>query len=145
MSDAQSDIASGRYFYPPRRPNVSMTQDELDGLHQRIAQLENENADLRQKVEQTQRDVSAIHDVYALSSHEIEQLLGKALGYPRYCDDPENFPEATEADGVCVGEHTPQSLAIELAERCERQSQAATEHKAFQSPPGPPTGCGPDA
>ncbi len=28
-----------------------------------------------------------------------------------------NFPGATEADGVCVGEHVPESLAVEAAAR----------------------------
>ena len=43
---------------------------------------------------------------------EIEQILGKALGYPWYKDDPKNFPNATEADGVCVGDHTAWSLTV---------------------------------
>ncbi len=49
--------------------------------------------------------------------NEVEQVLGAALGYPRYCDDLENFPAATEADGVCTGEHTPATLAQEAAQR----------------------------
>jgi hypothetical protein len=44
-------------------------------------------------------------------SDEICQTLGAALGYPRYCDDQENFPDATESDGVCVGEHVAESIA----------------------------------
>lgn len=46
---------------------------------------------------------------------EVEQILGKALGYPWYKDDPKNFPDATEADGVCTGEHTYLTLAMEAA------------------------------
>jgi hypothetical protein len=49
-------------------------------------------------------------------SHEIEQTLGRALGYPRYADDQENFPGAT-GDDVCVGEHVAETLAIEIARR----------------------------
>ena len=48
---------------------------------------------------------------------EVEQTLGKALGYPWYKDDPKNFPNATEEDGVCVGEHTASTLAAEAANR----------------------------
>lgn len=48
---------------------------------------------------------------------ELEQILGKALGYPWYRDDQKNFPGATEADGVCVGEHVPITLAMEAAEK----------------------------
>ena len=50
-------------------------------------------------------------------SQEIEQILGKALGYPWYKDDPKNFPNATEADGVCIGPNTAASLAMEAADR----------------------------
>jgi hypothetical protein len=49
--------------------------------------------------------------------HEVEQTLGKALRYPWFRDDPANFPTATEADGVCVGEHVPESIALEAANR----------------------------
>lgn len=50
-------------------------------------------------------------------SHEVEQILGKALGYPWYKDDKKNFPDATEADGVCVGDHVPESIAEEASNR----------------------------
>jgi len=49
-------------------------------------------------------------------SQEIEQILGKALGYPWYKDDPTNFPNATEADGVCVAPNTAASLAMEAVD-----------------------------
>lgn len=64
--------------------------------------------------------VSELERLYAGAIHElveVEQLLGEALGYPRYVDDPKNFPEATEADGVCVGEMTPAALAEQAANR----------------------------
>lgn len=60
---------------------------------------------------------------WSKDSDEIEQVLGKVLGYPWYKDDPENFPDATEADGVFVGEHVPASIAAE----------AATKIKALQA------------
>ena len=50
-------------------------------------------------------------------SQEIEQILGKALGYPWYKDDPKNFPTATEADGVCVAPNTAASLAMHAADK----------------------------
>jgi hypothetical protein len=46
---------------------------------------------------------------------EVSQTLGKALGYPWFKDDKENFPDATEKDGVCVGDHVAESLASEAA------------------------------
>lgn len=49
--------------------------------------------------------------------YRVEQTLGKALGYPWYKDDQKNFPGATEDDGVCTGEHTAATLAVEAARR----------------------------
>lgn len=54
---------------------------------------------------------------YAESEARICQILGAALGYPWYKDDQENFPGATEADGVCVGDHIAETLASEAADR----------------------------
>lgn len=54
---------------------------------------------------------------YQLECNECEQIAGKALGYPWYKDDQKNCPGATEADGVCVGEHVPSSVVAELARR----------------------------
>jgi hypothetical protein len=48
---------------------------------------------------------------------EIEQILGKALGYPWYKDDQKNFPGTTEADGVCIGDHVAVTIAMEAADR----------------------------
>jgi hypothetical protein len=52
---------------------------------------------------------------------EAEQILGKALGYPWYKDDKQNFSDATEADGVCVGEHTFVTIAMEAASKLKRE------------------------
>ena len=54
---------------------------------------------------------------YQQELNDIEQILGKALGYPWFTDDPKNFPTATEADGVCVGDHTAWSLAMCAADK----------------------------
>lgn len=43
------------------------------------------------------------------------QTLGAVLGYPWLKDDQKNFPGATEADGVCVGDHVAESIASEAA------------------------------
>jgi hypothetical protein len=56
-----------------------------------------------------------IKDACTRQNDEICQTLGKALGYPWYKDDQKNFPGATEANGVCVGEHVAESLAMEAA------------------------------
>lgn len=46
---------------------------------------------------------------------EICQIAGKALDYPWFKDDQKNFPGATEANGVCVGDHVAESIVQELA------------------------------
>jgi len=46
---------------------------------------------------------------------EVCQRLGKALGYPWFKDDQQNFPDATEENGVCTGEHVAESIASEAA------------------------------
>lgn len=51
----------------------------------------------------------------ALEFVDVEQALGKVLGYPWYKDDQKNFPDATEEDGVCVGDHVAGSIAAEAA------------------------------
>jgi len=66
--------------------------------------------------QQCEKELSALRRAHS----EIEQILGKALGYPKYADDRKNFPDATEANGVCVGEHTSVTLADEAAEELER-------------------------
>lgn len=50
-------------------------------------------------------------------SHEIDQTLGKALGYPRYDDADYPQPEGNFRDEVCTGEHVPETLAAEAARR----------------------------
>lgn len=64
-----------------------------------------------------------------MEDHEIEQICGKALGYPWYKDDQKNFPGATEADGVCTGEHVAVTIVAELAGRYERLHSKVTLFK----------------
>lgn len=70
---------------------------------------------------------------YQLECNECEQIAGKALGYPWYKDDQKNCPGATEADGVCVGEHVPSSVVAELARRYTEANSVRKE----SSPPEP--------
>lgn len=61
--------------------------------------------------------------------YEIDQILGKALGYPNLKDDKKNFPDQL-TDYYCTGEHVPVTLAMQaakvLGER-DRQLTAARE------------------
>lgn len=56
-------------------------------------------------------------DALREQSHEIQQVLGKALGYPMFKDDQKNFPGADDGDGVCVFEHIAETIAAEAASR----------------------------
>ena len=62
-----------------------------------------------------QAENARLRDAMARTYDEICQVLGKALGYPWFKDDQKNFPGATEAAGVCVGEHVAESIAAEGA------------------------------
>lgn len=87
------------------RPELATTSTalafELDGFRKRVAELEAER--------------TAERLAWALMCQGIEQTAGKALSYPRYCDDQANFPGTTPNDGVCVGEHTAETIVMELA------------------------------
>jgi len=56
-----------------------------------------------------------IHKIMMRGLDEMEQAAGKALGYPWFKDDQKNFPGATAADGVCIGEHVTETIVAELA------------------------------
>jgi len=71
--------------------------------------------------------IDAAVSAYRQYMHECEQIAGRALGYPRYADDQKNFPDATDADGVCVGEHVAPTIVAELAEKY-RAAMSENEH-----------------
>jgi len=72
---------------------------------------------LRARVKELEKDCKQLQEVAQKADEEICQTLGKALGYPWFKDDPKNFPESTEADGVCVGDHCGATLALEMVDR----------------------------
>ena len=64
--------------------------------------------------------LKGVRDKMLQEFYEIEQILGKALGYPWLKDDQKNFPLATEKDGVCIGPNTACSLAMEVADKIKK-------------------------
>lgn len=82
-----------------------------------VSKLRAKLDDIERQRDDVTRQLTHIRAGAARANNRIEQILGAALGYPRYCDDPTNFPGATEADGVCVGDHVAESLAEEAARR----------------------------
>lgn len=69
------------------------------------------------RIAELEERLRRVIDGFRRELNDVEQTCGKALGYPRYCDDQANFPGATEVDGVCVGDHVAASIAAELANR----------------------------
>lgn len=69
---------------------------------------------------------------YQEELEKIEQILGKALGYPYYIEDPKTFPNATEADGVCVSIETPWSLAMIAADRIKELEEKLNNTTTFE-------------
>jgi len=59
--------------------------------------------------------LSTLEKKCAKDDYELCQILGKALGYPWYKSDLKNFPNATDEDGVCTGDHVGITLANEAA------------------------------
>jgi len=90
----------------------------IDGQRKEIIDLQAELEYYRGVAEQlgAEKAVSQ-RDKMLEEFHQIEQILGKALGYSWFKDDPANFPHATEADGVCVAPNTAASLAMHVADR----------------------------
>ncbi len=87
-------------------------------------------ASLSAKVEELTRE----RDGYLSHLHQCEQIAGRALGYPRYCDDQTNFPSTTDADGVCVGEHIGDTIVAELASAfAEAHRIIAEKDKALEA------------
>jgi hypothetical protein len=70
------------------------------------------------------------NEKYKKEMVEIEQILGKTLGYPWFKDDQCNFPNATEADGVAIGDHTAWSLAHQAADRIKELQEQLDKRKA---------------
>jgi len=77
----------------------------------------------RDRLEAEVERLQAKCDGYAKENEEVMQHLGQALGYPYFADDQKNFPGATKADGVAVGEHVPVTLAIVAKKKIEQLSK----------------------
>lgn len=72
---------------------------------------------LRNRVEELEKEQKRLIDAIVRQEEYIEQVLGQALGYPWYKDDQKNFPGAEAADGVCVGNHVAETIAMEMADK----------------------------
>ena len=74
------------------------------------------------KITEQAAEIKKLEDIGCKTDGEIEQILAQAIGgFPWYKDDQKNFPNSTEKDGVCVGDHTPVTLAMTAAKVIVKQ------------------------
>jgi hypothetical protein len=93
---------------------VSSRKDALSaitGLKERVRFTED--------FETLQLRLTRLREACSQENDEVCQLLGKVLGYPWFKDDQANFPGATEADGVCVGDNVAVTMAMQAAHKIE--------------------------
>jgi hypothetical protein len=76
----------------------------------------------RAEIAKRDAEIERLRQSVMKENEAICQTLGQALGYPWFCDDPKNFPDATDLDGVCVGDHVAATLAQEAADRLRAQA-----------------------
>ena len=114
-----------------------MTEQERGTLQAEVTRLEYDastrEAILAKAIRAALADSSRLEQLVAgvaKADAAVCQTLGKALGYPWYKDDQKNFPGATEDNGVCVGEHVPETLAMEAARRLEQCVAALRQVRA---------------
>lgn len=88
-----------------------------------IGVLTSEIARLESEIVRANTERVRMQEASEKMNNEVCQTLGKALRYPWFKDDQENFPGATEADGVGVGDHVAESLAAEAAKRIAELEQ----------------------
>ena len=114
------------------RERRDVAEDDLNGVSSELRQTQRLLAESRQacrtvgdKLRQAEAEAARLLAAAIQGDHEVQQILGKALGCSWYKDDPRNFPSATEADGVCTGDSTGASLALEAVRRLARLEEAA--------------------
>jgi len=101
--------------------DVTAAIDEATApLRARIDLLTAEIARMEAEVKYANGERMRVQDAIHKIDRDIIQTLGKALHYPWFKDDQKNFPDATEADGVAVGDHVAETLAVEAAKRIEK-------------------------
>lgn len=96
---------------------ADVAQDTIEGL---TKARDSWMATAMQKIKRCmalEAEITGLRRAYFVEGDDICQTLGKALGYPWFKDDQDTFPNAVEADGVCVGEHVAASIAGEAASR----------------------------
>ncbi len=133
-------VNCGRFGPAPAKPWISCCPERKPITGTQVVELHSEVEELRRQIALLQSDLddtrakyvnanmlaatwtdryTKVANGYSTTQHEISQALGRALGYPRYADDQENFPGADDSDGVCVGELLAEDLASLAAREIE--------------------------
>ena len=89
--------------------------------------------DLRAEKSALEERVKLLERTCSKTNEEVCQSLGKVLGYPWFKDDQKNFPDATEENGVCVGEHVAESISEEAAKKIVALEERVRELEAEKS------------
>ena len=105
--------------------SCGLGNDEMDAAFKEIIDW---TASLERQIKGYQSLNRGIASILA-ECRAVEQVCGKTLGYPWYKDDQKNFPGATEESGVCVGEHVPATIAMELAREFQKVKNVEDEAK----------------
>lgn len=111
-----------------RRTQNLLSFSLINDSHQVLEQV---CAEIGGRCEKAEAECARLREGAIHQERETQQILGKALGYPRYCDDPQNFPTTTEADGVCVGEHTAMSLVDEAAKKIAELKERVSDYRRY--------------
>ena len=113
-------------YQPGEIPDVDPKANEIEQLQAENTRLQSKLTHACEEGKKLQAEnvrLQAKCDGYAKENEEVMQHLGQALGYPYFADDQKNFPGATKADGVAVGEHVPVTLAIVAKKKIEQLSK----------------------
>jgi hypothetical protein len=103
------------------KETINMTRDQLISDYGEI--IDNQREEIARLKTQKEKMFKEFR--------EIEQMLGKALNYPWFKDDQENFPGTTEADGVVIDGPTwgvAMHAAVEINELKERVQKLSKRH-----------------
>jgi chromosome segregation ATPase len=115
-------------FYKKERDEA---RSEVEKLKEQILEDQNRcnpyvSLTTQKDLDQARAEVERLRCSFSEYDNRIQQELGKELGYPWFKDSQEHFPGATESNGVCVGDHVGETLAIEAAEKI-RELRAEVE------------------
>lgn len=111
-----------------------MTKHDKDQIDQfaRVSHMGFWHPDEAQRLIKLLRDENKrLGDAYYKTAHEVEQTLGKALGYSPL------YPEVSQVDDgqVCVGEHIPQTIAEAAAREIERLRKTIERYEEIINSP----------